>query len=90
MIEALRQHIAKTVKQRPRKGLSRFAFWLVAWLLVLTALRLIPGIFGGLAAGLQITVLVTLIMVSIPPRLDLRSHPPPLEPAPTSSSSPMC
>jgi sigma-B regulation protein RsbU (phosphoserine phosphatase) len=66
VLEALRTYMSERLKQRPRKGLSRFAFWLVAWLLVLTALRFIPGMLGGLAAGLQILILIILTMVCIP------------------------
>ncbi len=66
MLDVVRKYASERLKQRPRKGLSRFAFWLVAWLLALTALRLIPGVLGGLAAGLQIMVLVILAMVCIP------------------------
>lgn len=66
MIESLRTKTSDWLKMRPRKGLSRFAFWLVAWLLVLSALRWIPGILGGLAAGLQYLAAIVLVMVAIP------------------------
>jgi sigma-B regulation protein RsbU (phosphoserine phosphatase) len=66
VLEGLRRQTTAWLKQRPRKGLSRFAFWLVAWLLVLSALRWIPGTIGGLAAGLQILVAIVLAMVALP------------------------
>jgi sigma-B regulation protein RsbU (phosphoserine phosphatase) len=66
VLEGLRKQTTEWLKQRPRKGLSRFAFWLVAWLLVFSALRWIPGTVGGLAAGLQILVAIVLVMVAIP------------------------
>ncbi|RXH56123.1 PP2C family protein-serine/threonine phosphatase [Granulicella sibirica] len=54
------------IDRRPRKGLERAAFWLLAWFLLLSAMRWIPGLLGGLAAGLQITVGVVLLMVALP------------------------
>jgi len=66
VLEGLRKQTSDWLKLRPRKGLSRFAFWLVAWLLVLSALRWIPGVLGGLAAGLQILDAIVLVMVAIP------------------------
>lgn len=66
MLDGVRKQTFEWLKQRPRKGLSRFAFWLVAWLLALSALRWIPGMIGGLAAGLQLLLAIVLVMVAIP------------------------
>ena len=66
LADRLRRPAAGWMARRPRRGLARVAFWLVAWFLVLWVLRYLPGTVGGLAAGLQILVGIILFMVGIP------------------------
>ena len=64
--KTVRSRATAWIDQIPRRGLARFAFWLLASFLLLWVVRWIPGVVGGLAAGLQILAGIVLMMISIP------------------------
>ena len=66
MQQRIGNKLSQWMELRPRKGLGRLAFWLVAWFLLLSALRFLPGVMGGLAAGLQLLTGIVLVMVLTP------------------------
>ncbi len=51
---------------RRTRGLDSAALWLTAWFVLLSALRLLPGTVGTLAAVLQVLVGLTLLIVAVP------------------------